>query len=156
GGMSPALAGNWGCHDQGGRAADPRAGSRRGRRSRRQAMVLSAGRVPARDGRRLALQGPLPLGDHLRNCGAVSLRLRFLFDAVPSRDSVLRDHRSRGGGRVVAGGGLGGGGGGPPPPPPRWGGGPFFPKILGGKMWGRGWRAARPPLPPARAPRAPP
>src|SRR5262249_61528696 len=86
-------------------------------------MVLSAGRVPARDGRRLALQGPLPLGDHLRNCSAVSLRLRFLFDAVPSRDSVLRDHRSRGGGRGVAGGAAGGGGGGGPPPPPRRGGG---------------------------------
>src|SRR5262249_59586480 len=115
-------------------------------------MVLSAGRVPARDGRRLALQGPLPLGDHLRNCGAVSLRLRFLFDAVPSRDSVLRDHRSRGGGRVVAGGAPGGGGGGPPPPPPRCGGGPFFPQITPGESGGRRWRGRSPPLPPASAP----
>src|SRR5262249_6197525 len=78
----------------------------------RQAMVLSAGRVPARGGRHLALQGSLSLGDHLRNWSAVSFRLRFLFDAVSGGDGVLRDHRSRGGGWGVGWGGGGRGGGG--------------------------------------------
>src|SRR5260370_40349909 len=78
-------------------------------------MVLPAGGVPAGDGRHFALQGPLSLGGHLWNRGAVSLRVRFLFDAISSGDGVLRDHRSGGGGGAVAGRAAGRGGGGPPP-----------------------------------------
>src|SRR5262245_53996045 len=65
-------------------------------------MALPADAVPARDGGRLALQGSLPLGGYLWHRGPASVRVRFLFDALPSGDGILRRHRSRGGGGVVA------------------------------------------------------
>src|SRR5262245_65560346 len=65
-------------------------------------MALPADAVPARDGGRLALQGSLPLGGYLWHRDPASVRVRFLFDALPSGDGILRRHRSRGGGGVVA------------------------------------------------------
>src|SRR5258708_10887810 len=92
-------------------------------------MVLPAGGVPAGDGRHFALQGPLSLGGHLWNRGAVSLRVRFLFDAISSGDGVLRDHRSGGGGGAVAGRAVGGRGVGLPPGFEGGGGAFFFAQL---------------------------
>src|SRR5205807_4571651 len=65
-------------------------------------MVAPADAVPAGDGRRLALQGSVPLGGYLRHRSPASIRVRFLFHAVSGGDGVLRGYRSRGGGRLVA------------------------------------------------------
>src|SRR5258707_9322131 len=99
------------CHDERRRAAHSRTCSGRRRRSRGQAVAVPADAVPARHGRRLALQGSVPLGGHLWHRCPASLRVRFLFDAVSGGDGFLRRDRSGGGGRLVA------------PPPPRGGGG---------------------------------
>src|SRR5437762_12474245 len=65
-------------------------------------MVVPVDAVPAGDGRRLALQGSVPLGGYLWHRSPASIRVRFLFHAVSGGDGVLRRYRSRGGGRLVA------------------------------------------------------
>src|SRR2546430_14290119 len=65
-------------------------------------MVVPVDAVPAGDGRRLALQGSVPLGGYLWHRSPASIRVRFLFHAVSGGDGVLRRYRSRGGGRLWA------------------------------------------------------
>src|SRR2546430_13772267 len=106
-------------------------------------MVVPVDAVPAGDGRRLALQGSVPLGGYLWHRSPASIRVRFLFHAVSGGDGVLRRYRSRGGGRPVGPPAPGGPLIGLVPGFPRARGGVVFPKTTPGKnstvLWRRGW-----------------